>query len=284
MKKLGIAILSLGLLFSCENNEKQVIELQQANDSLRQMTEVRDSALNDFFGAMNEIEANLETIKEKEKILTLSQSGEMSESQKDRINNDILKIYELLEENRTELDQMQKKLKKSNIRVYELQKMVKKLGIELSEKNAEIDALRNELAVKNIIIDSLFTNIGVIKQEGIRKDSIIGQQTGELNKAFYTIGTKKELTESGVLSKKGGFIGIGSTRQLDADFNKEHFTEVDIRNLKSIPLLAKKAEIVTTHPKTSYTLHGEESADSITVDNYKEFWGVSKYLVVVVEQ
>lgn len=284
MKQLSIVIISLGLFFSCANNEQEINNLKHANDSLRAMTETRDSALNDFFGAMNEIEANLDSIKAKEQVLNLTQNAEVGEDQKDRINNDILKIYELLQENRQELDKMQAKLKKSNIRVYELQKMVKNLSLQIEQKNAEIDALRNELAVKNVIIDSLFTGLNVAKAEGVKKDSIIDKQVSELNKAFYTIGTKKELTEAGVLTKKGGFIGLGSTRQLDADFDKSHFTEIDIRRVTTIPLMVKKASFVTTHPAAAYTLYGTETADSLTITNPREFWSVSKYLVVVVEQ
>jgi len=283
MKQLSILLISLSLFFSCANNEKEINDLKQANDSLRAMTENRDSSLNDFFGAMNEIESNLEAIKEKEQILNLT-NAEVTENQKDRINNDILKIYELLQENRQELDKMQSKLKKSNIRVYELQKMVKNLSLQIEQKNAEIDALRNELAVKNVLIDSLFTGLTAQRQENIRKDSIIDETVSELNKAFYTIGTKKELTESGVLTKKGGFIGLGSTRQLDAEFDKSHFTEIDIRETKTIPLMVKKATLITTHPASAYKITGTETAESITIEKPKEFWGVSKYLVIVVEQ
>jgi hypothetical protein len=82
---------------------------------------------------------------------------------------------------------------------------------------------------------------------------------------------------------EGGFVGIGRNKKVKEDFNQEYFTRVDITKLKSIPVLRKKADIITTHPSQSYKIFGEKSVDSIVISNQKEFWSASKYLVIVID-
>ena len=99
------------------------------------------------------------------------------------------------------------------------------------------------------------------------------------------INTSKELIAQGVLTKEGGFIGIGKAEKLKEDFNKNYFTQIDITESMSIPLACKKAKLITTHPSGSYKFDGPEGKiEKLTITNSEEFWSVSKYLVVVVEQ
>ena len=91
-------------------------------------------------------------------------------------------------------------------------------------------------------------------------------------------------TTKGVITKKGGFIGIGKTEQLKQDFNTDYFTQVDITETQAIDLFSKKANILTSHPSDSYKLEGDdESVDKLVILDPVRFWSASKYLVVVVE-
>ena len=68
------------------------------------------------------------------------------------------------------------------------------------------------------------------------------------------------------------------------DVNKDYFTQVDIRTTKEIKLYSKDADILTTHPTGSYALEKDDK-DQLTlkITNPKEFWSVSKYLVIQVK-
>ncbi|HCT70119.1 MAG TPA: hypothetical protein DF409_02750, partial [Bacteroidales bacterium] len=70
----------------------------------------------------------------------------------------------------------------------------------------------------------------------------ISEQTEELNTAYYVIGTKKELRDQNIITMEGGFAGIGRNKKMKEDFNQDYFTRVDITQLKSIPVLRKKAD------------------------------------------
>jgi hypothetical protein len=87
-----------------------------------------------------------------------------------------------------------------------------------------------------------------------------------------------------VLTKEGGFIGMGKAEKLKADFNKTYFTQVDVSETTSIPLACKKAKLITVHPTESYKFDGPEGKiEKLIITNTEEFWSTSKYLVIVVD-
>ncbi|MBR5957983.1 MAG: hypothetical protein IKZ99_06440 [Salinivirgaceae bacterium] len=40
--------------------------------------------------------------------------------------------------------------------------------------------------------------------------------------------------------------------------------------------------VISAHPLDSHTIYGQKPVDSLVVNNYYNFWGSSKYLVIVV--
>jgi hypothetical protein len=104
-----------------------------------------------------------------------------------------------------------------------------------------------------------------------------------LNTAYFAFGSKKELLDNKVISTEGGVLGLGKNKELAADFNKDYFTEVNITELKEIPLGYKKIEFTTNHPEDSYKLVETEMIDKLVITDAKKFWSVSKYLVIVVK-
>lgn len=68
------------------------------------------------------------------------------------------------------------------------------------------------------------------------------------------------------------------------DFNKDYFTEIDIRTTKTIELYSKSAKILTSHPDGSYTLEKNSKGEYVlSITNAKYFWSLSKYLVIQVK-
>lgn len=70
----------------------------------------------------------------------------------------------------------------------------------------------------------------------------------------------------------------------DGDINKDYFTQIDIRTTKEIKLYSKDADVLTTHPTGSYALDKDDKGLlTLRITNPKEFWSVSKYLVIQVK-
>jgi myosin heavy subunit len=284
MKKLFYLIAFLPFAFSCGNGNKE--GGLSAEDSLKAISggqqvriERQDSSMQEFIRGFNEIQDNLDMIKEKEKIVTASsKDAETRKTKQEQIVADIQTIYDVMNKNKQRLAAMKTKLKDSNKRNEELEKFIARLTTEIEEKDSQINNLKGELERLNIEMTNLITTY----KEEVQASDV---KTEKLNTAYYAFGTTKELIKNNVLTKEGGFIGLGKSQKMKEDFNKDYFTKIDITSVTSIPLGAKKAKLVTTHPAGSYKIEGPEGkAEKLTITNPDDFWSASKYLVIVIEQ
>ncbi|HAM97344.1 MAG TPA: hypothetical protein DCQ26_01930 [Marinilabiliales bacterium] len=282
MKNLGIIVAASFLFAMCTGNQK-VEEAQMRTDSLQRVVMQKDSAIYAVMGTFLEIENNLDDIKAKENLITMTvKDVEDQRSREEKINDDINAIYDLMQKNKEKVNKLEKQLKNAHIKNKELGKTIQALQDKLAEKNAEIVQLRQQLLDMNLKIDELTYTLDTLKFDNQVKTEIIKAQDESLNTAYFLIGTEKELKEKHILDKKGGFIGIGGGKNLNKDFDKELFNAIDIRNKTSFEIKSKKMRIITTHPTASYQIYGEKPIDSLVVKEPLEFWSVSKYLVIVV--
>ena len=285
MKKLILIALLIPVLFGCNNRKKEYDALRVRYDSLLSIGFTKDTAILSYLESFNAIQANLDSIKMAEMIITQTATaeGEVQPDAKEQINRDINLIYEMLQQNKKTVADLRSKLKKSNARVTALEEMIDRMTRQIEEKDVEIAQLRDKLEQMNIQIEILSSNVENLTAEGQAKAQVISEQTEELNTAYYVIGTKKELRDQNIITLEGGFAGIGRNKKMKEDFNQDYFTRVDITQLKSIPVLRKKADIITTHPAQSYKIYGEKTVDSIVITNPKAFWSASKYLVIIID-
>lgn len=288
---LIILMLIVPFIFGCMGDSEKVQRLEAKLDSIQRESNEKDKINNEFFQAFNEIEENLKLIKEKEKIIRVDVTQEeLSPNVKERINDDILEIYKYMLENKSKLKTLEKKLSRTGARAGEFKKAIDNLTSQLEEKGQQIEQLKNELAkahidIKNLNlkISDMSDNIDSLAKANETKENIIDEKTTELNTAYYVFGNKKELKKHGVITKEGGFIGIGRMSKLKDNFNKSYFTKIDIRVVNEIPIKSKKAKVITSHPASSYELSGDKVIDKLVIKDPQEFWSVSKYLVIVVD-
>jgi hypothetical protein len=292
MKKLLVLLLSVVALSACHNYKKDAERLMFVKDSLQQETTFRDSSIVGFLNDFSEIQANLDSIKKIEKLVTVQSSSgrELNSSQKQMILEDIALLNDLMKRNKELTASLQKKLKDANFKIgnlqgtmKELQLMVDNLEAQTQEKDGEIIILKEDVRKLNVDISSLNEKIVAVETQSQQKTETIETQTLAMNKAYYAFGTTKELRDNGIIEKSGGFIGMGKTPVMKKDFNRDYFTEIDIRNFDYLRLMAKKAKLITVHPADSYHFAGEKSSDTLFIDNTSEFWKASKYLVVLTD-
>ncbi len=277
---LLLTIGSLSITSCGGDKEKEVNpladSLQSVNGELSGKLGEKELALQEFITNFNEIQENLNAIKEKEKIVSSNSSQGDAKSKEDQIKEDIQAIYDLMSKNKNRIGSLTQKLKNSNLKLEGLEKMIENLQNSINLKDEEIADLKTRMEGLNIELSNLTTNYQEVETENQVK-------TNEINTAYYAIGTSKELKEKNVISKEGGFIGIGKTTKVKSDFNKEYFTKVNIEQTASINIGARKAKIITTHPSSSYKIIGEKPVEKIEITNAKEFWSASKYLVIIIE-
>ncbi|HQV52368.1 MAG TPA: hypothetical protein PLD17_08950, partial [Flavobacteriales bacterium] len=272
---LSIAI----LLTACTADPKQdpmIKQLEQDEARARAQVAERDSTINAMFSTFNRINENLREIQVKQGELGSTGTGaEQSSNVEDRIMGGIQSIDDLLADNQKLITKLRAQSKVSANGISELERTIAEMERSTNEKNVEIEGLKEELASSN---SSLATLIAMYRD----KTQLSDMQRNDLNTAYYVIGTSKELRANGVLTKEGGFAGIGANTKLNMEnLAKENFKQIDILEMQEIPVLSEKFKLSTSHPAGSFKI--EEGSGKLMITDANAFWSVSKYLVIVVE-
>ena len=122
MKRTLIVIFLAGYLVACHDYKKDTERLSARIDSLQTEAGIKDSSIVGFLNDFNEIQANLDSIKRLEDLVTVrsAQGREMSPQQRRLIVEDIELISSLLQENKKLTDSLQQKLNNTNFRIGKL--------------------------------------------------------------------------------------------------------------------------------------------------------------------
>jgi hypothetical protein len=266
--------------------KKNAAIVENQKHSFTQLLTSRDSVINEWMLTFDEIEKNLATVKEKENIITMKSSDkEFSKDKKQQILKDIEYVNALLDQNKKKIASLTAQLSKSGGTIKGLQAKIDELEATMKQRETEIADLKTNLTKKDFEITELNTKMSDAQVAIAQKDDKITKQTAEMNKAYVTYGTYKSLKARGLVSKEGGFLGIGKKEQLHQDFSDSLFKQVDITEIKSIPVNSKGAKLITDHPTSSYTLvrDKDNKIASIEIKNPDEFWKISKYAVVEIK-
>ena len=285
MKKLALLFVCAALFASCNNSGGSKDKLKAENDSLLMELTQRNTELDEMMGTFNEIQEGFRQINAAESRVDLQRGSitENAESAKQQIASDIQFITKTMEDNKAQIEKLKAQLGSSKTNSAQLKKAIEALTSELEAKTKQIEELQAELASKNIriqeldeAVSNLNANVENLSNENAAKSKTVAEQDKAINSAWFVFGTKAELKEQKIL-QKGDVLR-------NADFNKDYFTEIDIRTTKEIKLYTKKAELLTTHPASSYVLEKDGKDQLILkITNPKEFWSVSKYLVIQVK-
>ena len=285
MKKLAVLIVCAAMLASCDGFKGGSKDLKAENDSLLIELSQRNAELDEMMGTFNEIQEGFRQINDAESRVDLQRGTitENSATAKQQIASDIEFITKQMEENKAQIAKLQAMLKSSKNNSAQLKKAVESLTQELVTKQQRIEELQAELASKNIRIqelDAAVSGLSADKEslaaENEAKARTVAEQDKAINAAWFVFGTKSELKSQKIL-QSGDVLK-------NADFNKDYFTQIDIRTTKEIKLYSKRAELLTTHPAGSYELVKDDKGQlTLKITNPKEFWSVSKYLVIQVK-
>jgi len=281
-----ISLLAITTLFFTACNQDKVAQLEKENQSLKASAAKKDSSINKMLASFNQIQSNLREIKKREGFIELNASNEdkSSEDIGKSIDEDVKSISNLMKQNQALVQELNKDLNESKVEIDGFKNIVANLNDRVQSKNKEIASLNEQLKDKKIKIGQLYFSVDSLKFENKAKAEEIEEKIDELNTGYYAIGTFKELRDKNVITKEGGFLGLGKTEDLKDDFNTDYFSKVDIRKQQSFLIYANKAEVVTNHPKGSFEIKGADGkADSLVVTDPEAFWKATKYLVIKVD-
>lgn len=285
MKKIAFLLVCAAALVSCDGISGGSKKMKAENDSLTTVLAQRDAELDGMMGTFNDIQDGFRRINEAENRVDL-QRGSISENAataKQQIASDIEFITKTMSENKEQIAKLQAMLKNSNNSSAQLKKAIEALNQELMAKTKRIEELQEELASKNIRIQELDAALGNITAdkeslaaENAAKAKTVNEQDKMIHTAWFVFGTKSELKSQKIL-EKGDVLK-------SSNFNKDYFTQVDIRTTKEIKLYSKKADMLTSHPIGTYKFEKDSKGQlTLKITDPTEFWSVSKYLVLQVK-
>jgi hypothetical protein len=281
-------------IFGCNTDEKSeelqakealISELKTENENLQDKAKNAEQSLNDFMQAFNDINQNLEEIKRKEDIISLTaENMEFGVKGTEKIQEDILLIYDLLEENKSTVDDLRSKMEAGDMINEDMQRSLDLLGRSVDKKNEQISALRNRLENMNFEMQVLNDSLDSLMFANQLQHKKIQAQEDILSTGYFIIGSSRELYNMGITTRKGGFAGIGSISQIDEHFETRLFKKLNIYETRRIPLKSKKVRILSTHPAYSYKFDGPSDCyNNLIITRPEDFWTTSRYLVIEID-
>lgn len=243
----------------------------------------RDAELDEIMETVNEINRGFQQINEAQGRVTTQVANGEGENMRGQIRENIQFIQNTLQQNKEQIEKLKARLKGSALEGTKLKETIDQLTAQMEEKTQQIEQLQAELAAKDATIaeqgeqiTALSSNVNELAAKNEEKAKQVAAQDKQLNTAWFVFGTKSELKEQNILNKKEVLK--------DGSFNKNYFTEIDIRTQKEIKLYSKSAQLLTNHPSGSYTLEKDAKGQYVLkINNPNTFWSVSRYLVIQVK-
>ena len=279
-KTLILCMAAIALMFAACNN-KSADEQQARIDSLQTILDQKDGEIDELFDLLGQIEENLNAVTDKYSRVQNLRNGDVEGSNvKGEINNQIANISDMLADNKAKLASLNSKLAAQGKENSKLSEFVAQLEARIEAQEQQISALVAELEQKNIVIAGLNENVSSLTKSNEEKDATIARQVEESNKAYFVVGSVKELVTMEIIDK-GGLLKKASAK---ADMSTEHFTCIDRSKVTTINVGKRGTKILSKHPADSYELVMDEN-DSKTVAYIKilnptAFWRYTAYLVV----
>jgi hypothetical protein len=199
----------------------------------------------------------------------------------DQVLSRIAMLKAAVERTKERIEVLDAGLKKSGVKIAGMEKLIAGLRKSVSEKEERIGLLSTQVDTLQTRVVGLNTEIAGLTTEVEDQQLDLAEKQQELATIFYAMGTKKELTRTGVVEAEGGVLGIGKTLKPSSSINQTAFTALDTDQDVIIRIPAEKARVLSAQPVTSYVLQpvGKELVELRIIDP-KEFRKV-KHLVIL---
>lgn len=284
MKKIVILGIGASMFFlgSCVESSQKYKSLQARLDSLSTVHIMQNSEMESMLADLNDISAGMQSLRDAERLLTMetineNKANSKSKQQLNQLKKDVQAITEAIASYKEQISKLEGKNKSQSA---EFKRLIAGLNAELDQRTQKLNEITKQLAVKTEEVANLTENVEALDKANKSQQMTINEQDMAIHQGHYLIGNRKELKEAEVISRQGIFCPPIVSSQAQ----KANFTDLDIREMKVIPLNSKKAKLLSVHPADSYTLEtGEDGNMTLKINDENNFWKQTKYLVVMIE-
>jgi hypothetical protein len=279
------AVITLALSLGCTSADKKSAESEkQAPDSQAGLIKDRDNlgtAVAEYASMVNDLDSVLRTSSTRS-----GRPGDVVDERQRR--RDILRQARVL---RQSLDSMGK-------RIQQLESEARKLGAASQSRLADISALRvtvtqlkemsdrqrTEIERMGLQYDSLSRVSQAYARSGVGLQTALTEKVEEQESVFVAVGSAKDLTSRGIIRKRGGVIGLGSTITPNLPFKQALFKPL---RMSADTVIALPNQSATYRVITSQNAAGAGGAalhrlsGKLVIHDPKVFWRDSRYLIIV---
>lgn len=275
-------VLMLAMTFNSCGYKAKIEAANAKSDSLLVVMNDQKDIINEAFGDIDEIASSLSQIAEREKIVATTSAGEITQTAKKRISDNIAAISELLQKNRATIARLSassRQLQSANLKIAALDSLVMSLQAQMQQKDADLAKMSADLSKLKIEITELKDLNANLTEQKTTLETTVATQTVDLNKVYWIMNSEKELKAAGIVDKKGF---IGRTLVLKDIANLDNFAQGDLRNIERISIDKKGVKIVSSHPEGSYELvmADKNRVQELVIKDKPAFWKSSKVLVI----
>lgn len=281
-----LVLLVGSILAGCGNNA-ETDKLRLQNEELLAQARKDSLYIQSITNEMNELYVNLDSMRAREERIRQMSARMRAGSISGRegglsIDESFAEMEKLNAENQRKIASLQAQLKKAGTENALIRKMVEELQKTIADKDKYINDLQIQISDLQQEVEGWKSKYAATEVEKTQVKEELVQTQDVMSTVFYTIGSKKELADRGVIDKRGLF---GNIKELNENLDDDKFTKIDMRTVSEIPLgkyKVKRIELLPERPTNSFVL--EESGENVTlrIINPQVFWK-NKYLAVVVK-
>jgi hypothetical protein len=165
-----------------------------------------------------------------------------------------------IERTKTRIQELDAQLERSGVRVAGLERMIAGLRRDVARKESQVAFLEGRVDSLETQVAGLTTEVRQGRETISAQSQTIEEKRRELGTVFVAIGTKRELTTSGLVEPAGGFLGLGRTLRPSGTLDETLLTPVDTDVQTVVRIPAPRARVLSAQPTSSYALEpaGEE--------------------------
>lgn len=281
MKQFSCLIVLAIALSACGPTPNPEAE-RQLQDSLLQVQQ--DSLLEVLREELSAIDKTINEVSSSNGIFDAdTMNGEVLS--RDRIIGKVEALDNLLKKSQGQLDDMYNRMRASKLKNEKFERMIQSMQDRVAQRESKIGELMTMLSKKDLMIEDIRSRVDSMRNENIDLTEDLMDMEDKLHTVYYVVGEAKDLKSQGIVSKEGGVLGFGASKELDvSSLDGDNFEEADMRDLNEVLLYVKKANLITNHPKSSYSMVRAEDGtiEKMTITDKAAFWKASDYLVVEV--
>lgn len=236
----------------------------------------------DAFNAIAEIQDSLSAITVADDQVRLLPQTDRKLSAPDRREalQAIAQINASIQRTKEKIKTLESNLSKSGTKIAGLQRMINVLKHTMADKQVEVAELTERVDALQTTVAGLETSVQQAQDTILAKQQVIADTQRELGTIFYVIGTKKELTDSGIIIAKGGVLGMGKTLKLSGRYDESRFTTLDTDAETTVRAPSAKVQVLSPQPTSSYELRVEGNQVELHILDPREFRKI-KHLVIM---